>query len=167
VLFRRRSAESGSDIYQVASDGSGDAKPVLNTKANEEMGSLTRDGRWLAYVSDQSGSRQVYVRHFPNQTGRSEWQVSTQGGTNPAWSPDGKHIYYVTPDSWLAAARVTVDQQGFRAGNPRDLFVARSENRAPAGNSYQPTGDGTGFWVLQAPEASASPLSVILGWRAP
>jgi len=167
VLFQKRSVESGSDIYQVASDGSGSAKPVLNTKANEEMGQLTRDGHWLAYVSDESGSRQVYVRHFPNQTGGSAWQVSTQGGTNPAWSADGKQIYYITPDSWLAAARVTVGQRGFRAGDPRHLFIARSENHAPAGNSYAPTHDGTGFWVLQAPETSASPLSVILGWRAP
>jgi Tol biopolymer transport system component len=167
VLFQRRSPESGSDIYEIASDRSGSQQPVLNSRANEEMGRLSRDGRWLAYVSDESGTRQVYVKRFPSHVGDSAWQVSTQGGTNPGWSRDGKQIYYVAPDSWLFTGRVIADHNTFRVENLRHLFLAGSGNWVPAGNIYEPTRDGAGFWFLRPPAALASTIDVLLHWRAP
>ena len=66
-------------------------RPLLRTRFNEYQPRLSPDGRWLAYVSDESGRDEVYVRPFP-EVDKGKWQVSTSGGVYPLWSPDGREL---------------------------------------------------------------------------
>ena len=75
-------------------DGDPTVEWLLKTEANEDDAEISPDGRWLAYDSDESGESEVYVRPFPN-VGEGRWQVSTNGGRNPVWGPNGQEIFYL------------------------------------------------------------------------
>ena len=88
------SVDSGSDLAWVRGAGKGPIEPLLGSRFNEEFPSVSPDGRWLAFVSNQSGQNQVYVRSL---TGAGDQvQVSLTGGTEPGWSRDGRELFYRT-----------------------------------------------------------------------
>ncbi len=80
--------------------------PFLQTPFNEHSAKFSPQGRFVAYVSDQSGQNQVYVRPFPE--GEGQWQVSTKGGVQPRWSRDGKELFYVEGYTLMAVEVNTV-----------------------------------------------------------
>jgi serine/threonine-protein kinase len=97
--------ESGGDrngIRSLAFDSAPAAQVVIPASFNESAPALSPDGRWLAYQSDEAGRMEVYVRPFPQPGPRVP--VSVQGGTEPAWSRDGRELYYRTGDSLMAAS---------------------------------------------------------------
>ncbi|MBZ5599320.1 MAG: hypothetical protein LAN83_13475 [Acidobacteriia bacterium] len=67
------------------------------TDFNNSLGQFSRDGRWVAYVSSQSGRNEIYAVAFPNPAARL--QISSGGGDNPQWRGDGKELFYTDPDS--------------------------------------------------------------------
>jgi Tol biopolymer transport system component len=88
--------------------------PFLCTEYNEMDGRFSPDMRWVAYVSDESGSNEIYVRSFSQGSGESsatggKWQVSVGGGTGPRWRRDGKELYYRTPNGKVMAVAVAAD----------------------------------------------------------
>ena len=88
------SVDSGSDLAWVRGAGKGPIEPLLASRFNEEFPAVSPDGRWLAFVSNQSGQNQVYVRSL---TGAGDQvQVSLTGGTEPGWSRDGRELFYRT-----------------------------------------------------------------------
>ena len=88
------SVDSGSDLAWIRGAGKGPIEPLLGSRFNEEFPSVSPDGRWLAFVSNQSGQNQVYVRSL---TGAGDQvQVSLAGGTEPGWSRDGRELFYRT-----------------------------------------------------------------------
>ena len=102
--------------------GFGSAPAVfLETPATEQNPSLSPNGRWLAYTSDESGQGEVYVRPFPGPGGRS--QVSTDGGTNPVWAHDGGEIFYISTSGsfplYVATVRTEPD---FAVESRQQLF---------------------------------------------
>lgn len=98
---------------------------------------MSPDGRWIAYVSDESGRDEVYVRAFPDVT-RLKRQVSTRGGVEPRWARDGKELYYRNESDQLVAVPVEATGGEFSAGAGRALF---SLNDYLPANRYQPTYD--------------------------
>jgi eukaryotic-like serine/threonine-protein kinase len=93
VVFYEIASDTSRDIYSLALDGPNQITPLLRTSAVEASGSVSPDGRWLAYESNESGSFEVYVRPFPNiDDGR--WQVSSGGGTEPRWARNGQELFY-------------------------------------------------------------------------
>jgi serine/threonine-protein kinase len=98
---------------------SGEASVLLQSPAAEGEPTLSPDGRWLAYSSDESGNPDIYVRRFPGLEGR--WQVSDGGGVNPRWSPDGRELFYRWRNSLYAAA-IRVEGDRFEAERPQELF---------------------------------------------
>src|SRR5574341_1469887 len=82
---------------------------------------LSPDGRWLAYVSSESGRTEVYVRPFPGLGGK--WQISTEGGSFPVWARSGKELFYRYRDKMMAVNIMM--QPSFVAGTPRLLFEAK------------------------------------------
>jgi len=92
---------------------------VLETPAAEQSPVFSPNGRWLAYVSDEAGEIQVFVRAYPGPGGK--WQVSTGGGAAPRWSPEGTELFYRWQNELYA---VTVDESAnsFRASRPSTLF---------------------------------------------
>jgi serine/threonine-protein kinase len=117
------------------------------------------DSRWLAYVTEESGRGDVYVRTFPGTEGK--WQISTQGGSRPLWSRDGKTLYYVADSNQLMAVDIDTSE-GFRAGVPRLVF----ENASLAGpDDLADWVDGERFLFVEAVEdVDPEPFTVVMNW---
>ena len=152
----------------------GDREPfcLLATEFDEGQGQFSPDGRWLAYVSTESGSQEVYVQQFA-ETGSvdgkgsdGKWRISTSGGNQPRWRHDGKELYFIAADNTLMAVPVNMRGATFEAGNPNPLFKTRLPFSTPSlGFEYGVTADGQRFLLnTQVGEASATQVSVILNW---
>ena len=135
--------------------------PLLQSEFNEHLGRLSPDGQWIAYVSDESGTREVYVRPFqePGPTRR----ISAAGGSEPAWRGDGQELFYLAPDGGVMAARVE------SAAPPVLLFKARLGPKRNFGYdvNYAVTRDGQRFVIRTvAVDSAPAATTVILNWRA-
>jgi len=95
----------------------GKPEVFLKTSSDERHPSFSPDGRWLAYVSDESGRFQVYVRTFPDKGGK--WQISNSGGAYPVWSRNGRELFFRTDDNRIMVADYTAKVDSFAAGKPR------------------------------------------------
>jgi Tol biopolymer transport system component len=160
---------TGVDLWVLPLEG--DRKPVLllGTNFNEGLGTFSPDGRWVAYVPNESGRDEVYVRPFVASgssgpsLGEGKWQVSKDGGTDPKWRADGKEIIFT-----LGRAILSVDVNGsgagFQMGTPQQLF------RAPGNNGWDVTGDGKRFLMITTPnqgvQTAPTPITVVLNWQA-
>jgi eukaryotic-like serine/threonine-protein kinase len=158
------SRASGSlDILALPLQGDRKLIPVLTTEFSERAPSLSPDGRWLAYCSDESGRFEVYVRRFP--VTEEKWQVSTRGGIWPYWRGDGKEIYYVGLDAVLRAAPVSAGQT-FSVGMPESLFQTRLRVWTVS-RQYIASRDGQRFLMIHpTQDTAASPINVLLNWQA-
>jgi len=96
----------------------GSATPLVQSSADERDPVFSPDDRWLAYASNESGRFEVYVRPFPGPGGRSA--VSTAGGVMPAWSKDGRSLYYIA-ESGLARVELTSTGDALRASPPKTI----------------------------------------------
>jgi len=157
-----RSANSG----QLPSVGSGQvrkAQPFLRTALNESVPRFSPDGRWLAYISDESGRWEVYVLPYPGPGGK--YQISTDGGTEPVWNPNGRELFYRSGDKMMAVDITT--QPGFAAGTPRMLFEGQYVLTPGTVPNYDVSRDGQRFLMIKAVEQSqAAPtqINVVLNW---
>lgn len=144
--------------------------PLLQTQFNELLGAFSPDGKWIAYLSDESGRQEVYVRPF-NASGPSgapmlgdgKWQVSTGGanGDTPTWREDGKELLFYSGFNVVALDVST--SPTFRPGNPQALFRFPNAD----GGAITPDGKRILLSVLTAPEAGKpQPITVVLNWPA-
>jgi Tol biopolymer transport system component len=147
------------DIYLLRSGDDTTRRPFVATGADEQNPKLSPDGRWLAYVSNQSGAYEVYVQPFPGGPGR--WQVSTGGGTEPLWARDGAELYYRSADRDLVAVPIQTGA-GFTIGARRVLFPTLRYHSDPNGTSYDITPDGRRFLMIKRPVDQE--LVVVLHW---
>jgi Tol biopolymer transport system component len=144
----------------------GAPSPFAATAADESNGRLSPDGRWMAYLSNESGAREVFVQPFP-ATG-VKWQVSRGGGSQVQWRRDGREIYYVTPDKTLMAVEVKPAGTNFAWGAPQALMQTRMtgwERSGAACCQYAVSRDGQRFLISTATNA-AIPITVSLNWTA-
>jgi len=145
------------------------AFPVVKTPFDETAAQFSPDGRWIAYESNESGSVEVYVQPFPGPGRKS--QVSAAGGHEPRWRPDGKELFYVSPDGRLMAVAIAVaaDQQTLETGTPVSLFSTRFASgsgitgvvRKP---QYAVARDGRFLMNVAVEGAPASPITIVLNW---
>jgi len=151
----------------------GDKKPIpfARTPFNNSEGQFSHDGRWVAYVSDESGRDEIYVRTFPlnsaevSSDDEGKWIISTAGGREPRWSGDGKTLYYIATDGQLMAVQITANQ-AFRAGAPKALFQTPPSLGATFSQSWSVTADGKRFLFLAIAEQGQAPFNVVLNWPA-
>jgi eukaryotic-like serine/threonine-protein kinase len=170
LLFARLSEKTGAccEIWTLTIDGNGkpqEPRQFLPTSGGPPYPSFSPDGRWVAYVSFESGMPQVCVVPFPGTGGK--WQISTDGGTEPRWSKNGHELFYVRGNS-LIAVPYSVEKNSFQAGKPQTLFSDRLEMRAPFA-SYDVAHDGEHFVIFQFTGghiAENSEPTVILNWLA-
>jgi Tol biopolymer transport system component len=169
LTFTEVNSTTGLDIWVLrmgdASVGSGQvrkAEPFLRTPFNEGAARFSPDGRWLAYVSDESGGFEIYVQPYPGPGGK--WQISTEGGTEPVWNPNGHELFYRNGDKMMAVDIAT--QSGFAAGKPRMLFDGRYELPPFPIADYDVSPDGQRFLMLKPSEEEAAPtqINVVLNW---
>jgi serine/threonine-protein kinase len=138
------------------------AQPFLRTPFDEAVPRFSPDGRWLAYTSDESGRHEIYVQPYPGPGGK--WQISTEGGTEPAWNPNGRELFYRSGDKMMAVDIAT--QPGFAAGTPRMLFEGRYEVAPVPSANYDVSPDGQRFLMVKPSEqeAATTQINVVLNW---
>ena len=149
------------NIYVMSRSDDRTPRPFAETRFVEFDPAFSPDGRWIAYVSDESGVEQVYVRPFPGPG--SQWLISTDGGAEPVWSRDGRELFYRSGDR-LMAVTVRGDDE-FRAGEPSVLLEAAMERAAPRFTNYDAAPDGSRFVMVQGGDPPAADhLAVVLDW---
>jgi dipeptidyl aminopeptidase/acylaminoacyl peptidase len=163
LIFNSSAADTGWDLYALSmTGGSTNPIPLLKTRFTDMAGTVSPDGRFLAYQSNESGRNQVYVQEFP--TPRSKWQVSSEGGVEPFWRRDGRELYFRAPDLSIMAVPVQVNGATFQTGLPQALFRARF-GPATARARFRPAPDGQRFLVLtRADDVAVQPAIVVLNW---
>ena len=124
---------------------------------------LSPDGRWLAYVSQESGVPEVYVRPFPN-AGDARYALSVGGGQEPLWRRDGKELFYRTSRGDMYAVPVTPGA-AFVHGPPKLLFTNGSLTPENYHRAYDVSPDGTRFLMISSGGGDAPILEVIFNWR--
>ena len=95
-------------------------RALLKEKYAETEPKISPDGRWMAYTSDESGTNEIYVRPFPEVDSGALWQVSTNGGNSPLWSPDRHELFYRDGDAVMAVLVKT--DPAFSHESPKTLF---------------------------------------------
>jgi Tol biopolymer transport system component len=134
--------------------------PLVQTPFNEDNATVSPDGRWIAYDSNEQAPGQVYVRPMPTGAPR---QVSRGGGLMPMWRGDGKELFFVTPDGTMMSAGIDTTT-GFAATVPQVLFhsgIEVSGNR----RQYAVTRDGKRFLVNAAERGTSTrQLAVTVNW---
>jgi Tol biopolymer transport system component len=163
LLFMLNGGVTRTDIwsYDIAHRK---AAPLLASSFEEGWATLSPDGKWMAYVSDENAHPQVYVRSFPD--GEFKAQISTGGGAQPEWRRDGRELFYIAPDNTLMSVDVQASNGSLRASAPRALFTANVQQGQTIRNQYGVSPDGKRFLILSAVNANFSPIVAVLNWRS-
>jgi Tol biopolymer transport system component len=161
ILYGRNAPGSGVlDLWVLPLEGK--PSPFLQTPFNKEAAALSPDGRWAAYVSNESGRNEVYVTSFPMPAGR--WQVSTAGGSWPRWRRDGRELFYLAPDNRLMAADVHGQGSSFQVGTVPALF--QTQARTNVRYMYDVSPDGQRFLINTLVEQAVQPITLVVNWTA-
>ena len=100
LLLSESSPNSGFDVSALSMDGERTIVPLLQTEFTEWRPKVSPDGRWVAYLSNESGESEVFVRPFPNTAG-GKWQISRGGGDHAVWSRGGEELFYLGPEGMM------------------------------------------------------------------
>jgi Tol biopolymer transport system component len=163
VAYDTVNPKSDSDLWILPMTGERKPIPFLRTPADETHARFSPDGRWLAYMSNESGKWEVYVQPFPASGGR--WQVSRRGGVLPQWRRDGKELFYIGLDQQLTALSVK-EGATFEHEPGRELFEVHGKLFTYR-NPYAVSADGQRFYFsTRSNDTIASPIRIILNWTA-
>jgi len=149
-------------LWAVPADGSGKPFTVLqppSPQSNLYNYQVSPNNRWVAYVSDESGTNELYVATFPE--GKGKWRVSTNGAAYPAWSGNGKELFFRNPTDDVLACTVTVKGSELAFGEPQRLFHASMPG---IGNPYDIRADGQRFLINLGEEETPTPLELEINW---
>ncbi len=166
----------------VSMDGESEPAAFRATSSSEVTPAFSPDGRWLAYASDEArgefsllqdldarGRFDVYVRPFPE--GEPAYRISSNGGTEPLWSPDGTQLFYLREREDRTCNVMVVDVQTdatFSRNRPRTLFEGLVVDCALTYNSYYDVApDGQRFVMRLPSQIEAQPvtrINIVLNW---
>jgi len=163
LIFTDESPTTANDVMAIELDATHRVTPLVQSPFNEQNGTVSPDGRWLAYEANDSGRFEIYVRPFP-AVNSGRWQVSTTGGTRPIWAPSGHELVYVSPTgalmgvgvargpSWAATTPTLVVKEGY--------FT----NLNWWGRSYDVSPDGQRLLMIKegGADGTAAPVSIIV-----
>jgi serine/threonine protein kinase len=167
VLYRSPAKETGFDIWAVPMDGERKPVPVVQTNSEERDGQFSPDGKWIAYQSNESERVEIWVQSFPGPG--AKLQVSTNGGAQVRWRPDGKELFYIALDGQLMSVPIRfTNSQTVEAETPVALFATHIGGavQATTPQFYSVSPDGKQFLMNTiVTEAGNSPITVILNWK--
>jgi Tol biopolymer transport system component len=173
IVFRQPASGPRAGLHLFALPLNGDKKPIplINSQFNEVMGTVSPDGRWLAYASDKTGTGtyQVYVRPFaPGKPAAGEWQVSLGDGRDPHWRGDSRELFFVTSNRKMMAVDVRAAGDSFDHGTPRELFAVPYATAGATITRYAVAKDGQRFIMAAEPAGSAETdqIYVTVNWLA-
>jgi serine/threonine protein kinase len=160
LLYRKTGAGTGNDLW-LHPIGGGPDRPVAATRFSEVGGNFSPDGKWIVYVSDESGQFEVYATRVD---GGGKIQISSNGGTFPRWRGDGREIVYLGPERMLMSAMVEATAPTLEVSAPKQLF--RLDVAAAPGSVYDVTADGSRLIVaVRVPQRVPPGLTVIHNWQ--
>jgi Tol biopolymer transport system component len=173
IVYASQHPRNGWDlmVLPMATDTDRRPEPLVVTPYDEHLGRVSPDGRWLAYVSDESGTFEVYVRRFREPgIGR---RISTSGGTAPRWRADGRELFYIDSNRTLMSVPLT-SGASLEASAPAMLFRTQIADRgfseplkAPLRANYAVTRDGRNFLIdTIIDESDPVPATIVLNWTA-
>ena len=164
IVFSEQDPTTVYDIKAVSVGGEPAPRSLLKTPFSETSPEVSPDGRWIAYLSDETGRAEVNVR--PVSGSLEQWQISTGGGTRPRWREDSRELYFASPDGLVMAVAIET-RPVFRPGTPRRLFQLpeRPYRTLPIFEDVTP--DGKRF-LLNVPVVARSSVGfhVIANWQA-
>lgn len=171
IIFRQYVPGTTADLFALPVSGDKKPIPLLHGEYNEVEGTVSPDGRWLAYISNESRIFEVYVQPFAltsSKPSSGKWQISIGGGHDPHWSRDGRELFYIAPNRKLMAVAVKTDGESFVPSTPQPLFEVRFSAQSTTISRYAVSGDGKRFLMAAEPETSSEPppLHVTVNWRA-
>jgi eukaryotic-like serine/threonine-protein kinase len=168
LMYQRPGANTGQDLWVASQSGDRAQSPYLQTPFDEQDGRFSPDGRWVAYVSNESGRNEVYVQSFPPSG--AKLQISREGGSEPQWRGDGKELFYLAADQKLMATEIELGRSASepsRAGAPKALAtIPPAPFIGLARRSYAASRDGRRFLVFGNTSTDAAPITVVLHWTA-
>ena len=161
LLFFSTSEGTSADLWVWSATEEEEPAAFRQTKADEQWGEFSPDGRWVAFVSNESGRYEAYVTAFP-AAGR-KWQVSSDGGHHPQWRADGREIVFSQPDGQLVAVEVEPGEDTLHVGQARSLF--RIHPPRPEGPSFAlaPDGERILLWTNLQQQADTV-LNLVVNW---
>ena len=156
LLYGDRHATTDWDLWVLPLDGKREPFPFVRTRYAELGSVFSPDGRWVAYVSDETGQREVYVDRFPEPGDRR--RVSTAGGSFPRWPREGGELFYITADDQVMAVPARAGES-LELGTPVKLFRVESA-------AFDVSADGRSFLVIDPLPGTSSAPTVVLNWTA-
>jgi eukaryotic-like serine/threonine-protein kinase len=150
---------TSADLWLLNLGSQYEMRPYKQTPAAERQGTLSPDGRWMAYTSNESGRPEIYVEPVPGPGGR--WQISTNGGEQPRWVRNGREIVYRIGTKMMSAAVQT--EPKFGAAKPVELFDRKFDRGGSVGG-YDVTPDGQTFVMTRSEKAHPTEIRVVVGW---
>ena len=170
IIYAQRVEKTRRDVWAFPITGDRQPYPLLNSEFDEREAQLSPDGRWFAYLSDESGSYEVYVQAFTadGKLGGNKLRISARGGNQPRFRRDGEELFYVAADGQMMSVTVKTSAAAFEPGAPKALFKSRMVREINvAWIDYDVTADGQRFLIgTLVSEGNATPVSVILNWVA-
>jgi len=164
IIYERAARDTSNDIWFRSADGEGEETLYLQTKADEWGPRISPDGRYVAYVSDESGREEVYLKRFPSGDGK--WQASVNGGTWPVWSRDGGELIYRWQDTMMAVSVKT--EPSLTLGTPEELFSVDRTRVRLRPRRFDVAPDRQRLMAVQSLEddSDQASIQVILNWSA-
>jgi Tol biopolymer transport system component len=178
LMYHSADPQTENDIWVLPMEG--DRKPwvFLKTNFSERHGMFSPDGRWVAYMSDESGRQEVYIRPFVEPAAREadrdavaatsgQWQVSVAGGVFPRWRADGRELYFIGPAGEMMAAPMAAKGTRLEPGALVALFPTRIVGGGAdvgQGRQYGVTRDGR-FLINTEVDDDAAPITLLQHWN--
>jgi len=176
VTSEYKNFATGFDIGSMSMEGDHKWTALLQNKYNEYQPEISPDGQWMAYTSDKYGKNEIYVRPFPEVDKGGPWQISTDGGNSPLWSPNGRELFYRNGDEVISIAVET--EPTFKVGRSEILFrgtyTSLTSTVSPAQelHPWDIHPDGKRFLMMKdvtytaetAAEETPRKINIVLNW---
>jgi eukaryotic-like serine/threonine-protein kinase len=165
IAYESAYPTTNRDVWILPMEGEPKPYPILDSKFNEGEAHFSSDGKWIAYVSDESGVPEIYVLNFPTKGGKLP--ISTSGGRQPRFTRDGHELIYLANDGQMMSVKI----KGATFGTPTQLFTIHTPMRGVSLFRYTPvydvTADGQKFLIATpVEEVTTTPINVIMNWTA-
>ncbi len=172
LLYNSIDPQTSEDLWIVPMTGESTPSLFLRTPFRELWGAFSPDGRWVAYMSNESGRMEIYVRPFkgPAAAGADanlsggQWQISTAGGLYPRWRPDGRELFYLNAAGEMMAATIKVNGPTLAPGVPVTLFSRQTFGVARGERPFDVAADGR-FLINTVLDGAVPPITLIQNWN--
>lgn len=169
LVYMHRGVKTRGDVWVLPRSGNVKEFSILETPADEVGAELSPDGKWLAYISDETGSYEIYVQSFTpeGKLGTDRKRISTNGGLVPVWCRNGKELFYVADDGMMMAVAISPSANEFQFSAPKALFKTRMLAESNVFHEFDVSVDGQRFLIGTLIGDTKSPRpKIILNWPA-